>query len=445
MPQNIYTSGSVRGLMLKNALAMIPGTLAMSGYNVADTYFVGRLPGELPLAAMGFTLPVAMFVGCLFRGVAIGIMTTSAQSLGMNRSERAAKIVTCGVLLITLVSIVLGVAGALFGSPLLALCGAEGEALKMAQDYMAIWFLGCFTESIAITGNDVLIACGLPRVASSAMIGGMLLNVALDPLFIYGWGPLPGMGIRGAAIATIISQFASMAFTLGMLKYRCNLIRLERIPWKLVRHTSFLIIKYAVPAAAGMLTIPLGSGVVTRITSTFGDAAVAAANAGARIEMLAFVVPMSLGMGLTPFIAQNYGAKLYSRVHEARRFAMRFAAFFLIIFGVAIVIFRRYLAAFFADDVNVQEIMCVYLAIVPFGLWGVEIHRFAGFVFTGCARPNAGGLLNAMRIIVFLVPLSWLALQFDSLGWLFGARLAADVLSAAVAYILVRRMTLRLV
>ena len=88
---NLYTTAPVRQVMFKTALAMIPGTLAMSGYNIADTWFVGRLPGAEPLAAMGFTFPVIMLIGCVFRGLAIGVMTTTAQALGAGRHDRAAR------------------------------------------------------------------------------------------------------------------------------------------------------------------------------------------------------------------------------------------------------------------------------------------------------------------------------------------------------------------
>jgi putative MATE family efflux protein len=281
-------------------------------------------------------------------------------------------------------------------------------------------------------------------MASSAMILGMVLNILLDPLFIFGWGFVPGMGIRGAALATVLSQLISSVFVLSLLYYRFHLLRFEYVPWRVMKHAWRMIIAFGIPATLGMLMMPLGAAVITRITAEFGDAAVAATGAAARIEMAAFVVPMSLGISLMPFFGQNYGAKQYDRIREGRRFAMRFAVFFLLCSATVITLFNQQIVSFFTADVAVQKIMANYLIIVSWGLWGVEVHRFAGFVYTGCGRPSVAAWLNALRIAGLLIPFSLTALYFHSLPLLFAARLAADICAAVIAYILARRMTSRL-
>ncbi|MDD5728098.1 MAG: MATE family efflux transporter, partial [Victivallales bacterium] len=300
------------------------------------------------------------------------------------------------------------------------------------------------TAALSMTGNGILIAAGNSKTASLAMIFGMVINIILDPLFIFGWGPFPGRGIQGAAIATVISQFLSAFFILTLLYRKYRLLSFERVSRQVVKRAWKRIIVFGIPATLGMLMVPLGSGVLTRITAEFGDAAVAASAAAARIEMAAFVVPMSLGMSLIPFIGQNYGARRYDRIQEGRSFAMRFALFFLVGAAVIIAIFCRPIVAFFAVDPAVRHIMTVYLLIVPWGLWGVEIHRFAGFAYTGCGRPAVAAWLNALRIVGFLIPFSLTALYFKSLPGLFTARLAADVFAALIAFFMAAAMTRKL-
>ena len=438
---NIYTTGPIRSVMLRTALSMLPGTLAMSGYNIADTYFVGQLPGSSPLAAMGFTFPVIMLLGCVFRGLASGVMTISAQALGGQKHRRASRLVSTGVLFIALFSILIAVLGIISTNHIFPLFGAKGETLILVNSYMSIWYFGCMTASLSMTGNSLLIAAGDSKMASLAMILGMLINVILDPLFIFGWGAVPGMGIKGAALATVLSQLISSIFVMGLLRYKFHLLRFEYIPWRVMKHAWRLIIVFGIPATLGMLMMPLGAAIITRITAEFGDAAVAAAGAAGRIEMVAFVVPMSLGMSLMPFFGQNYGARLYDRIREGRRFAMRFAIFFLICSAGIITLFSQQIVSFFTVDPAVQKIMANYLIIVSWGLWAVEVHRFAGFVYTGCGKPAKAAWLNAMRIGALLIPFSLAALYYNSLTMLFAARLAADVCAGIIAYYLSRRMT----
>lgn len=439
-----YTTGPVGRTMLKTALGMLAGTVAMSGYNLADTYFVGRLPGAEPLAAMGYSFPMIMLVTCLFRGLTIGVMTTSSQMLGGGRHRRAARMISGGLVLIFLFSTLLGLLGFLSSHRVFGHFGAAGEALNQVTGYMNIWFLGCATAALSGAGNDLLITAGDARTASMMMIAGMLVNVVLDPIFIFGAGPVPAMGIRGAALATIIAQGLAAATVIRLLHRRHALIRFEWIPWRQLRGFWAVIIRFAIPAAIGMLMMPIGAAVITRITARFGDIAVAAAGAAGRLETLAFVVPMSLGMTLVPMIGRNYGARLYSRIRLCRRFAMNFAFFYLLGAAALFFCFADFLVQFFSIDPEVRRIMALILRITPWGFGMIEVHRFCSFFFNGCGRPASAAWLNSMRILGLLIPFSLLALCFHSLTGLFLARLAADLLAGFLALLFTIRMTRRL-
>lgn len=438
-----YIHGPVGTTMLKTACAMLAGTLAMSGYNLADTFFVGQLGGEAPLAAMGFTFPVVMFVGCIFHGTGGGIMATMAHALGRNDSKQAALLVSSGLLLVSIMAVLLAAIGILSADWLFAAFGAEGETLVQVRRYMDVWYFGCFTAGLSMEGNKALIAAGKPKSASGMTILGMLVNVALDPLFIFGFGPVPGMGIRGAAIATVLSQMVS-AGTIIVILRRAELLHFRRIALPRLFEAWRAIIRYAIPGILGMLLFPIGNAVTTRITASFGDAAVAAVSAASRLEMVAFVFPMAVGITLMPMIAQNYGAKLYSRVRQCLRFAIGTAAFFLIIMGAVFIIFAPKIVVFFTPEQSVQEIMVMYLRIIPYGLFMVEIFRFSGFAFTGCGRPNTDAWLKATRVIGLHIPLSLLAMVLGNLPGLFWARLASDILSGIIALILAWRFVHRL-
>ena len=439
----LYTHGSIGGTMIKTALSMIPATLAISGYNIADTYFVSRL-GTLPLAAMGFTFPMVMLIGCIYRGISTGAMTPLAHSVGSNRSSKAAKVVSSGLLLVIIFSVIFGLAGYFSTAPVFAIFGAEGEVMPMVIAYMGIWYLGNFTIAISMICNNFLIAMGAARVASLMMVGGMLLNVLLDPLFIFGLGPVPAMGIKGAALATVLSQSIVSIVMLLVLHYRYQLFTATIFHWRLLKSAWKVIIRIAVPSTIGALMMPIGNSIIVRIVAGFGDDVVAGCAAAGRLEMVAFIVPMSLGISMIPMIAQNFGAKRFDRINECRRFAMRFAGFFELFMAIVYFVFAPWLAGFFSKDPRVIEVMVIYLRIIPFGFGMMEIHRYSTFVYTGCNKPAASAWLNALRLFGLLVPFSLLALLLNSLNGLFVARLAADLLAGGIGMWFVRRMTMKL-
>lgn len=429
--------------MLRTGLSMIPATLALSGYNIADTYFVSRL-GTLPLAAMGFTFPVVMLTGCVYRGIAIGAMTPLAHALGGGRHGRASRVASAGLLLMLLSSVVIGTAGYLSIDGVFRLFGADGAVMGLIAAYMGVWYMGSVSGALALACNDFLIALGSTRIASAMMVVGMLLNVGLDPLFIFGWGPVPAMGVKGAALATVLSQLCSAGVLLSILHFRYRLLTRGVFDWRLLRRVWLVIVGVAVPSTIGTLMMPAGNAVITRIVAGFGDEVVAACAAAGRLEMVAFVVPMSLGMSLMPMIGQNFGAGRYDRINECRRFAMRFAALFEIFMALLYFILAPRLASLFSESPRVVEVMTIYLRIIPFGFGLMEIHRYCGFIYTGCGRASMSAALNALRLFGLLVPFSLLALYFHSLSGLFAGRLAADVLSGCVGLWLVRGMTRRL-
>lgn len=439
----VYTQGPIARGMIKTALAMIPATLALSGYNLVDAYFVGRLVGktaaDAPMAAMGFTLPVVMLIGCFFHGLAIGVSAPTAQALGGNKLERAAKGSTSGVLLILIFSILTAIVGMGCVKGVFSSFGAQGEVLELVIEYMDIWYFGCATASIAMAGHSLLISVGDNKIASALMMTGMLINAILDPLFIFGWGIFPALGIKGAALATIFAQATGGCISMYVLWKKHRLIRFRKIPVPELRNYWIVTMRYAIPASLGMLMMPVGMTVITKLTASFGTAAMAGCTAAGRLETIAFVVPMSLGMTLTPFIAQNYGARRFDRIKEGLLFAFRFALVFLVGSAVLFALLARVIAPHFCNSPEAQNVMARCIMISVWGLAGVEVHRFAGFSYTGCGRPAAAAMLNGMRFLIFLIPFSLIAWYFHSLNALFAARLAADVLSGVIgAYLALR-------
>lgn len=452
-----YTHGNIAVIMLKTAAAMLASTLAMSGYNIADTFFVGLL-GEKPLAAMGFTFPTIMLAGCIFAGFGSGCMAIMAQAIGQGDTKTANRIVTSGMLLLTLLSLLIGGCGILFADQLFTLLGAQGETLTHLKSYMNVWFAGCLTAGIAMKGNNLLIAAGRPRLASALTIVGMLVNVILDPLFIlggeglhivinesgYGGGIIdacvscfafvPAQGIRGAALATVISQAIS-AVTLLIVLNRVGLLSFQRIPAAKLLQAWRRIAAYAIPSIMGMLLMPVTSTITTWVTGQFGDTLVAAVAAASRIEMTAFVLPMAFGIPLMSIIAQNYGARLYSRVRYAFYFSSITAFAVLAISALILYFGIDRISVYFTDVPDIRALMGRYMRFIVWGFGVLELSRYSGFVLTGTGHPRLDAVLKAVRMLCILIPLSLLAHFLDWQDGVFWARLAADVIGGGACFI----------
>ncbi len=442
--QSAYLTGPIRRTMIRTAFAMLAGTIAMSGYNIADTYFVGKLPGQTPLAAIGFTFPIIMLLGCVFRGLATGILTTCAQAIGAGKHSRASNLALSGMMLMLLMSITISTLGILFGRPILESLGAEGATLEEAKKYMDIWFYGYLSASLGATAGDMLIAIGESKLAAIGMFGALFTNVILDPMWIFGFGPIPAMGIQGAAIATVLAQIAGMIYCFTIL-HRRGIIRFEMLPWRVIQKAWVLVVRFGIPAILGMLMIPVGSYVLTRITAEFGDAAVGASQAAMKLETIAFMFPMSFGISLTPMISQNFGAKQYDRIRQCVRFAWGFAFFFLLFMGAVFFFCANTMVEIFTPDTDpeIKRLMVLYLHIVPWSFWAIEVHRFCGFSFMGCGHPKFSAFLNFYRVVLLLIPCSLLALFFfreEGLACVLWARLIADSLAAISAFLLANHM-----
>ena len=172
---------------------------------------------------------------------------------------------------------------------------------------------------------------------------------------------------------------------------------------------------------------PLSAGVIIRIIATYGQASVAAIGAASRIETLAFMIPMTVGMTLVPFIGQNFGAERFDRIKEGMRFSYSFAIFFGLLITAVYYIFAESFAGLFTNDPEVKRVLIRYIQIISFGLGLMESHRYATFIFTGLQKPLFSALLNIIRVVVFLIPLSILGSKIFEIDGVFLGRLTTDI------------------
>jgi putative MATE family efflux protein len=418
---------SVTRTLFSMAFPMLAGTFAMNAYNLTDTWFVSRL-GTLPLAAMGFTFPVIMLLTCVAHGIGSGVTTLVSHAIGRRHHADASRFVTHGMMLTLSVTAVMSVGGYLLIVPVFTALGADAKTLPLIGEYMRTWYLGAVFMTLPMLGNGILISAGDSRAASGMMIVGTVVNVILDPIMIFGYLGCPAMGIRGAALATVIAQGVSTVWMIHLLCRKHRLLRWGPQELGGYRDSLRRIVRFAVPSILSMVLMPISTTVITKVLSTFGNEVIAATGAAGRIEMFAFMVPMALGISLTPFVSQNFGAGRMDRVREAQKVATRFALGYGGLIAIAFFLAAPWLAAVFTDDPKVAATLVSYIRIISFGYGMMEVHRYCGFFLTGMHKPVSATVLNAVRVLVFLIPLSYLGAHVGGVIGVFGGRLATDII-----------------
>lgn len=437
-PHSPLVHKGVSRTLFHMALPMLAGTFAMNAYSLTDTWFISRL-GTLPLAAMAYVFPVLMLLMCIARGIGSGVTTLVSHAIGRHDHAHASRLVGHGTLLLLAVTTILSVAGYLLIDPVFAALGADDQTLPLIADYMRPTYIGAVFMVVPMVANGVLISLGDSRAAGMMMLLGTLLNLILDPIMIFGLLGCPALGMRGAAIATVLAQAVATVWVVTLLagKHRLLTGRSLRLPGCLASLCRIAV--FAIPSILSMILMPVSGAVITRLLSSFGHQAVAATGAASRIEMFAFMVPMTLGISLTPFVSQNFGASRLDRIRQGRRVATTFALGYGALMTVLFFLTAPWLAAAFTDDPDVARVLVSYVRIVSFGYGMMEVHRYCGFLLTGLHKPLSASALNALRVLIFLIPLSWLGARVWGVTGVFTGRLVTDLVVGCIGMLWVSR------
>lgn len=417
------------------AFPMLAGTFAMNAYSLTDAWFVAQL-GTLPLAAMGFIFPVVMLLTCVARGIGSGVTALVSHAIGRQDHPDATRFVTHGIALTLAVTVLMSVAGYSLIAPVFTLLGAEDELLATIGAYMRIWYIGAVFMALPMLGNGILISVGDSAAASWFIVLGTVINVILNPILIFGYLGCPRMGIAGSALATVIAQGISTIYLIYLLLRKHHILAWNSSG---VGDSMRRITGFAIPSILSMVLMPISATVITKLLAGFGHEAVAASGAAGRIEMFAFMVPMALGISLTPFVSQNFGAKCMDRLRRAQKVTTWFALGYGGLVAVVFFVGAGWMASVFTDDPKVAVMLVAYIRIICFGYGMMEVHRYCGFFLTGMHKPVSATVLNAIRVLALLIPCSYLGAHYWGVNGVFGGRLVTDIVVGSIGMVWVSR------
>lgn len=417
---------------------MILGILSVVTFNLTDLYFVGQL-GTEELAAIGFTFPVVMAVASLALGLGAGTASAVSRAIGAASHRQVQRLVTHSLILALLcVGILIGIGLATI-DPLFTALGADARTLPLVRDYMEIWYVGMIFLVVPMVGNHAIRATGDTKFPSLVMVGAAAVNIALDPLLIFGWGPFPRLELQGAALATVIARSLTLIASLALLHYRERLLDLRRCGLADLWTSWSRILRIGIPAAGTNMINPLTIGIITALMARFGTEAVAGFGAATRIEAFSLMVVMALSASIVPFVGQNWGARQYERVYRALKLSVLFSIAWGLGIAAVLAIGARFVTGLFSDNPDVVQVASLYLYLVPISFGGVGIVLVSAAFFNALGRPLPGLLLAATRLLVLYVPFAILAGQYFGVTGVFVAASAANLAVGGAAFFWDRR------
>ena len=417
----------------KMTVPMILGMIMLMTFGLVDTFFVSLL-GTEELAAISFTFPVTFTLISLNIGLGIGTSATIARYLGAGEAHMAKEFATGSLMLSFVLVGGLALIGYFTIDPIFKMLGATEEHLPHIRDYMSVWYAAGIFLAMPMVGNSVLRASGDTKTPSIIMAIGGLINAVLDPILIFGWGPIPAYGIKGAAYATLIAWLIGMFYIIYLLAIKRKLMLPRLLNWEETKLTSVGILKIGLPAAGANMLTPIAGGVMTAIIAGYGSEAVAAWGVGNRLESIASIVVLALSMSLPPFVSQNYGAGKFERVNEAYSVTLKFVMVWQLFIFAVMWLVSDYLAMAFTDEPEVAGLIALFLMIVPlgYGLQGVII--LTNSSFNALHKPMSALWLSIIRLFVFFVPISYVGSELFEIPGIFWGGVLANFLTAALAF-----------
>jgi putative MATE family efflux protein len=414
--KNELLEGPIVRSLFKLAIPITLANVLQAAYQLIDAFWVGRLGGNA-VAAVSVSTPIMFLTIGLGAGLAIAGSTLAAQYYGARNQEMVDHVAAQTLVMVFIVSVILGALGYVATPAILHLMGVTPEVYRGALGFMRVSFVGLVFNFFFFMFNSLMRGVGEAKLPVYIVLGTVILNFALDPLFIFGWGPIPNMGVTGAAVATVGTQSLAAFVGLGVLlggRYQIHLAWRDFIPDATYVKRAFLL---GFPASIEQSARALGLTVLTFLITSFGTITVAAYGVGSTILQVVMIPAMGLAMAVATLVGQNIGANQIDRAARIGRLGNWLGFGVLTALGALAVLAAPQLVAFFVPhDPDVIASGATYLRIMGLS-WGF---LGAQFSMTGVFRAS-GNMMTAMMLTlvsqwVLQFPLAYLLSEHTTLG-----------------------------
>ncbi|ODS04202.1 MATE family efflux transporter [Vibrio scophthalmi] len=411
---------------------MLFGVLSLMSFQLVDSAFIGQL-GILPLAAQGFTLPIQMIIIGLQVGLGIATTAVIARAIGANQQRYAQQL---GGLVVALGSVgvaIFCVLLYLIREPILLMLSAPQSVFAIIDSYWLYWLVSSWTGALLYFFYSVCRANGNTMLPGSMMVVTSLLNLALDPLFIFTFD----MGINGAALATII------AFGLGILFVAPKVVKKQwmSFDWHDLNVAKSLasIGNIMGPAMVSQLLPPLSSMLATKLLASFGTAAVAAWALGSRFEFFAIVSVLALTMSMPPMVGRLLGANKLEEIRQLVVLACKYVLGFQFIVATITWFSADFLTTVMTSDHQVKQILMWHLMIVPFSLGPLGICMLMVSINNALGKSYTALTISALRLFVFFLPCLWIGSILGGIEGIFWGAFIGNIGAGFSAWLMYQK------
>jgi len=435
--RNNLTEGPILKSLITLSIPIIFANILQTAYQLTDTFWVGRL-GTAAVAAVSISFPIIFLIISLGGGLAIAGTILVAQYKGREDKKAVDHITSQTLLMVLLVSIILATTGYILSPIFVSLMGAEPNIYSSTVSYMKISFIGMIFMFTYMVFQSLMRGVGDVKTPVYIVLGTVLLNLILDPLFIFGYGFIPAFGVAGAAVATIGTQ--GLAAIIGIIilikgKYQIQLHLNDLKP-------DVLLIKKMLnlgfPASIEQSARALGMTIMTFLVATFGTLTLAAYGIGSRILSFIIIPTMGLSMATSTLVGQNIGAGKISRAERIAKHSSLAGFILLTIVGIIIFIFAKQISAIFipGETETIQSsALFIKIMALTFGFIGIQMSLNG--LFRGSGNTMISMILSIVSLWILRFPLAYILSKHTALAeiGLWIAFPAANVIAAIITII----------
>ena len=431
-------------LILEFSIPAVIGMLVNTLYNIIDRVFIGHIEGigTLAMAGVGITMPLMFIILAFGMLIGIGTATRISIKLGQHDKEGAEKHLGNAVTLIIITSILLTIFGLLFANPLLKMFGASENIIGYGEQFIQVIFIGCIFNLISFSLNHSIRSDGSPKIAMASMLISAIINIILDPIFIFGLN----LGVRGGALGTVVAQIISSIWILYYFTKGSSTLKIRRKNLKLDKSVVLSIFAIGISP----FTMQIAQSAVQVVSNNSlqaygGDIAVSGMTIVNSVAMIFLMPIFGLNQGLQPIIGYNFGAKKHDRVKQTVKYGIMTATVIVAIGFVVVQGFAEKLVIIFNSDSSLIDVtshgMRIFLIMLP--LIGGQI--IVTNYFQSIGKVKISMFLSLLRQVIILIPCLLIIPMFMGLDGVWIAGATSDVLSVAITFFVFNKASKKLI
>ncbi len=425
---------SITALLIRFSLPATAGMLVMATYNIVDTIFVGMLGSEA-IAALSVAFPFQMLLGALGIGTGVGAASLMSRSLGSGEKEVARNAVGQVISLSLIYGLIVALVGFFYLEPLLVMFGATPGILALTGEYVIVITSGSVMFFLIMSLNNTVRAAGKPKLSMYVMIISALVNIVLDPIFIFALG----MGVRGAAVATVLAKIIGVAVMIRYFIAGKDDIQINWSCLKLHPATIRMIYVIGFPVMILQISTNLSLVVANNILAVYGHLPIAALGLVFRLFMFALMPVIGIAQGMLPIIGFNFGAGKMGRVSETLGKGVAVSTALATLFGFLYFAFPLLFVSIFTREAELITLAggALRIMVVMFPLIGAQVVFSTYFQAAGKGLPSL--LLSILREVILFIPFLLIFSQLIGLEGVWISRPVSDLLAFLVTFFLIKR------